>query len=53
MVNLQNDTAVWRFAHQLWPATLFRDAQAAVVTGNGVPPESFNVFFEGNFRFSP
>jgi hypothetical protein len=44
MVTLQCGTAVWRFAHPLWPATLFRDAQAAVVTGNGFHTESFRDF---------
>jgi hypothetical protein len=44
MVTLQCGTAVGRFARQLWPATLFRDAQAAVVTGNGFHVESFRDF---------
>ncbi|WP_229428018.1 hypothetical protein, partial [Pseudoduganella dura] len=38
------------FARQLWPATLFRDAQAAVVTGNGFRMESFRRFSRKNFQ---
>jgi hypothetical protein len=46
MVILQTVLLIGRFARQLWPATLFRDAQAAVVTGNGFRMESFRGFCE-------
>ncbi|GGX98444.1 hypothetical protein GCM10007386_31690 [Pseudoduganella dura] len=41
MVTLQTVLLFGHFARQLWPATLFRDAQAAVVTGNGFRMEIF------------
>jgi hypothetical protein len=48
MVFLHSVRLVGQFAHSLWPATMFRDDQAAVELGNGCPTGTFRGIWQEN-----
>jgi hypothetical protein len=53
MVFLHSVLLIGLFALSLWPATLFRDDQAAVVMGNGFHTGTFRGIWQRNLPVFP